>query len=125
MLTKDKLMTLEDFQSQLLGHEQLLEHQVATTEHTSFAMFSQRTPAKPKYDNNFKKSSNPGSFNRNFRSNPPKGPYFSSPGSSQGRSYSGPPKNFTKASTFNPSSSNKTPCQICGKVNHQALECFH
>jgi hypothetical protein len=40
MLTKDKSMTLEDFQSQLLGHERLLEHQAATTEHTSFAMFS-------------------------------------------------------------------------------------
>lgn len=26
MLTKDESMTLEDFQSQLLGHEQLLEH---------------------------------------------------------------------------------------------------
>jgi hypothetical protein len=76
MLAKDKSMTLEDFQSQLLGHEQLLEHQAATTEHTSFAMFSQRTPAKPKYNSNFKKSSNPGSFNRNFQSNPPKKALF-------------------------------------------------
>jgi hypothetical protein len=82
MLTKDKSMTLRDFQSQLLRHEQLLEHQAANTEHTSFAMFSQRTPAKPKYNSNFKKSSNRGSFNRNFQSNPPKRPYFSSPGSS-------------------------------------------
>jgi hypothetical protein len=118
-------MTLEDFQSQLLGHEQLLEHQVATTKPTSFAMFSQRTPTKPKYNNNFKKSSNPSSFNKNFQSNPPKRPYFSSPSSSQGRSYSRPPNNFNRASPFNPSSLNEILCQICGKVNHQALNCFH
>jgi hypothetical protein len=78
MLTKDKSMTLKDFQSQLLEHEQLLEHQATTTKHTFLAMFSQRTLAKPMYNNNFKKSSNPGSFNRNFQSNPPKKPYFSS-----------------------------------------------
>jgi hypothetical protein len=125
MLTKDKSMTLEEFQSQLLGHEQLLEHQAATTEHISFAMFSQRTPAKPKYNNNFKKSSNPDSFNRNFQSNPSKRPYFFSPSSSQGRSYSGPPSNFTRASPFNLGSSNKIPCQIYGIMNPQALNCFH
>jgi hypothetical protein len=35
MLTKDKSMTLEEFQSLLLGHEQLLEHQGVTTEKPS------------------------------------------------------------------------------------------
>jgi hypothetical protein len=88
-------------------------------------MSSQRTPAKPKYNSNFKKSSNHGSFNMNFQSKPPKRPYFSYPSSSQGRSYFGPPSNFTKASPFNHGSLNKIPCQICGRVNHQALDCFH
>jgi hypothetical protein len=125
MLTKDKSMTSEDFQSQLLGYEQFLEHQATTTKHTSFAMFSQRTLAKPKYNSNFKKSSNPGSFNRNFQSNPPKRPYFPFADSSQGRSYSGPPSNFTRASPFNHGSLNKIICQICGRVNYQALDCFH
>jgi hypothetical protein len=118
-------MTLEDFQSQLLGHEQPLEHQAATTKHTSFAMFSQRTLAKPKYNSNFKKSSNLGSFNRNFQSNLPKRPSFSSSGSSQGRSYSRPPNNLTRASPFNSGSSNKIYCQLCVRMNHQALDCFH
>jgi hypothetical protein len=35
MLTKDKSMILEEFQSLLLGHEQLLEHQGVTTEKPS------------------------------------------------------------------------------------------
>jgi hypothetical protein len=46
MITKDKSMTLEEFQTQLLGHEQLLEHQAATVEHSSFAMFSKRVQPK-------------------------------------------------------------------------------
>ena len=34
-------MTLEYFQSQLLGHEQLLEHQAPTTQHTSYSSQAQ------------------------------------------------------------------------------------
>jgi hypothetical protein len=118
-------MTLEDFQSQLLGHEQLLEHQATTTEHTFFAMFSQRSPANPKYNNNFKRKfspSNPSSSNKNF---PQKKPYHFPISSSQGTSYSEPPNNFTRAPSSNPSPSNRIPCQICDRVNHQVLDCFH
>jgi hypothetical protein len=88
-------------------------------------MFSQRSAAKPKYNNNFERQfypSNLGLSNRNF---PHKKPEHSPFSSSQGKSYSGTPNNFIKAPSSNPGPSNRIPCQICGRVNHQALDCFH
>jgi hypothetical protein len=40
---------------------------------------------------------------------------------------SGPSLQYPKALTSGPSvnSSNRVPCQICGKTSHQALDCFH
>lgn len=122
MITKDTIMTLEKFQSELLAHEHLLDHQVASTDPTSFDMFSQKPPTKQRFDNNQKKPFH------NF-TNSPQRKLFSSvsaPGPNQGKSTSSFPSNFSSPRFLQSSTlSNRVPCQICGRNNHQALDCFH
>jgi hypothetical protein len=43
LMTKDESVSLEDFQTLLFSHEQLLKNQMAETEATSFALHGQTT----------------------------------------------------------------------------------
>jgi hypothetical protein len=51
-------MSLEEFQSKLLGYEQLLEHQAAIAELQSFAMTAQKLGYKQRFNNRRKPFSN-------------------------------------------------------------------
>jgi hypothetical protein len=54
LMTKDESIPLEDFQTLLISHEQLLNNQNAESEVTSFALHAQKpshSPRKPKFNN--------------------------------------------------------------------------
>jgi transposase InsO family protein len=124
LMTKDESITLEDFQTLLISHEQLLNNQSADAENTSFALHAQKTsnsPHRPRFNPTHKQSQP--RYSNSKQNQTRFSPQFSSqkkfiPGnsSSQGKSNSG---------SFTPNDSNRPPCQICGKRNHQALDCFH
>jgi hypothetical protein len=95
-----KSLTFSEFQNELLSYELLLDSQTAsnTADTHQFAMSS----SKPTANN----------YNRK-----PKAP---------GKRWNGP-KTTSSSSKFQPPSSSpaRPPCQICGKLSHQALDCFH
>ncbi|KAJ0038846.1 hypothetical protein Pint_23826 [Pistacia integerrima] len=109
--TKDKSISFDDFQTELLNYEQLLDSQTKTlpSEGSQFAFFTNKPKVpygkKPKY---FNQQTKPSTYSRptinsNSGHNSPKTP-----------------------SSDTPFPSNKfPPCQICGKPNHQALDCYH
>jgi hypothetical protein len=58
-MTKDAPMSLEDFQTQLFSHEQLLNNQLANTEAGTFALYFPKVNnnnCKPRFSNNQKQS---------------------------------------------------------------------
>jgi len=96
-----KSLTFSEFQDELLSYELLLDSQTASnTENThQFAMFS----SKPTANN----------YNRKAKAS--------------GKRWNGP-KSTSSSPKFQPPSSSspaRPPCQICGKLSHQALDCFH
>jgi hypothetical protein len=125
-------MTFADLQSELLSHEMMLENQHQSTlapETGSFALYTN-------------KSNSSFSFaNRKPRFPPKNHSRFSTPSSR----FSGPPSRFSNTSpkpptavqdfSRNPASRQRpmlnnhqglpAPCQICGKFNHSALDCYH
>jgi len=119
---KDNLMDLESFLSQLLSYEQLLEHQNqdATAEASSYALLSQRPsqpPVKPKFGYQrpkygYQPQRRPQNFSKPSYAKKP----FRPPGTqTQGNN----------AASSNSSNTNRVTCQLCGRNNHQALDCFH
>jgi hypothetical protein len=140
-------MSFIDFQSELLNHEILIEnqsHQTVTHEAPAFALYSsttsqsnykrqprrfptntqgviqQRTTQYSKPNYSPKGLARPSSFGyRNgssseFRSGTPSG-YRSGTPTSPARNQSSSP----------PALPPRSPCQICGKINHRALDCYH
>lgn len=103
-----KALSFEYFQAELLSYELLTDNQnqSLSPDSTQFAMYS----SKP----------NPQNFNRKSRY-PPK---------SQSRSFPSPRTAGTPATPQSTQSSTdhqtpSSPCQICGKLYHRALDCFH
>jgi hypothetical protein len=95
-----KSLTFSEFQDELLSYELLLDSQTAfnTADNHQFAMFSSKPPAT--------------NYNRKAKNS--------------GKRWNGP-KN-TSSTKYQPTSSSlpaRSPCQICGKLSHQALDCFH
>jgi hypothetical protein len=145
LLSRDK-PSFDDFQNELLSHEMLLNQQQLPAPDTStFALFSHK-PSNPKSSprqQNFHKHKQPfhryasrssphlstgGSFQHSkgassqYRSSPPQysngfspKPFSSSPQLQQ---------NFAPNQLGNKPLT-RAPCQICGKISHQALDCFH
>jgi hypothetical protein len=130
LMTKDESIPLEDFHTLLLNHEQLLNNQNAEAEvSSSFALHAQKSnhnPRKSKFNNAYRQNQSrfPNSKQNQTRFSPqfspqqhtPQKKFFPGTSSPQGKSNSG---------HFNSQESNRPPCQICGKNNHQALDCFH
>ncbi|KAF5455849.1 hypothetical protein F2P56_025384 [Juglans regia] len=109
--TRDKPISFDDFQNELLNYEQLLASQNKTlpSDGTQFAFFTNKHKfthgKKSKYPTQQGKPSN---YNR-------------PPASSNTSNFSLKPQ-----SSSSPFTSTKfPPCQICGKNNHQALDCYH
>jgi hypothetical protein len=145
--TRDHDMTFADFQSELLNHETLLENQqrpTITPETGSFALYTnkQGSPSnhnttdttqfkRPRFRprpnfrpqsfaprSTFRGSSDPHAINLpypapNQRFRPPnlRPSYLNQQGNSQTRT---PPTTTTRS-----------PCQICGKSSRNALDCYH
>ncbi len=129
LMTKDESIPLEDFQTLLISHEQLLNNQNAESEVTSFALHAQKpshSPRKPKFNNSARQGQPRFSNSRQNQSRfSPQAPRFSAQNSTQQLPESASPQGKSNPGRFTSHDSNRPPCQICGKSNHQALDCFH
>lgn len=104
-MTKDESMSLAVFQTFLLSHEQLLNSPVVNTKSSSFALHAQKMNQKSALVLKSKRQPiHPHKKFFNIVGTSPQG----KPNSSQ---------------LFQ--DTNRPPCQICGKSNHQALDYFH
>jgi transposase InsO family protein len=119
---RDTAVPFEDFQTELLNYEQLLEaHQKPLQpDGGQFAFHLQRQKNPP-----FPKKYRSPQYGRHLPRNNQHQHYSSAPPSVPPK----PPTNsqYRKppALSSNPASSNRPPCQICGKISHQALDCYH
>jgi transposase InsO family protein len=131
ILTRDKQLSFEDFQDELLNHEMLLNNQkVQVVDTSTFALFNQKQgprfhsprphgrPPFPKYS--------PRHFGNKSEAAAPTTRYNPIPPPTR---YSGPPRYSAPRPTHYSrpifSSAPRIPCQISGKLNHIALDCFH
>ena len=119
--TRDHSPSFIDFQDDLLSHEMLLNQQhTATVVDTSsaFAFHMQQHRSGPsRYPNHSNRRFKPTQFQKyrpgfSFQRNTAGGPC-------------GPKDSQTQPFTSSKPSSARAPCQICGKTNHNALDCFH
>lgn len=134
---KDRSLRVDDFQSELLNYEQLLEHQMASVDRGSFALYSHKPngpKGKPKLNNGkprtgqYRPSSGRPTYGQQH------GASYSQPNGSP-RPSSGPRPSYNPATSSHPGKSGlvpsitdtsiPVPCQICGKNYHNALDCFH
>jgi hypothetical protein len=128
-ITREKGISFDDFQNELLNHEMLLNKQQAVaTDPSMFALFSQKLGLrsfnqKGKYSQQFKSKPRHNHELNQFSSNnsAPRNHFTSVPHQSKIESRDAPvnrpPASFNN--NFRP------PCQICGKSSYQALDCFH
>ena len=104
--SRDNDFTFEDFQAELLSYENLLDFNHSTrdtdTNHFAFAAHKSKAPI----------------YGRK------KGPLLQSPKLQSAVSSASRPHQQTRSLTP-PLSSNRPVCQICGKIGHTAIDCFH
>ena len=106
-------MSFVDFRDELLNHEMLLNQQnAAVSDATNFALFTNR-PRSNQIPPNNKMQYTPKFQPRNFTPKHAHGTSDSRPKSSQ----------VNSGAPFNNGA--RVPCQICGKTNHQAIDCYH
>ncbi|KAF8389092.1 hypothetical protein HHK36_025777 [Tetracentron sinense] len=112
--TRDKNVSFQDFQAELLSYELLLENQNTSIppETNNFAFFTPKSNQQ-QYNRKPKNPSKP--YSRPSYSQNPRPQYSQNPRPSS------PQPNKMQHSFFTP----KSPCQICGKLSHKALNCFH
>jgi hypothetical protein len=116
----DSTMSFDDFQSKLLSHEMFLEQQnqaLHSSQH-SFAMVAQKSKSLGPRKSKFNFTPRP---THNLSAQPhfaPRKSKFTMP------SHASPPQHKYAPST-NLNSAPRSPCQICGKLSHRALDCFH
>ena len=118
LTTRDTPLPYADFESELLNHETLLTTQITniTTESPAFALYSNKPPNQDRRPR-FPTPSKP--------NGPPRyhSPHRTSPTDiSPKKKKTNPPKYRSSPISFN---STRPSCQICGKNNHQALDCYH
>jgi hypothetical protein len=113
--TRTTSMSIEEFQSDLLNHEILLGNhqqlQQPSTESNNFVLYSQKAKCLIESFHRGKPAAYPKS---SYQPTPPRN---YSRNSYQSKSLLGPPPTLVPF--------NRPPCQICGKLGHQALDCFH
>jgi hypothetical protein len=122
--TREAPLCYADFESELLNHEALLANQTSNipTDSTTFALYSHKHPNQ---DRRSRFSGPP----KHTSSNNGAHKYHSPSKHSSLAPHQKPPASFpkykpTQASPV-PFNSTRPPCQICGKPNHQALDCYH
>ncbi|RVW25023.1 Retrovirus-related Pol polyprotein from transposon RE1 [Vitis vinifera] len=114
--TRDKNVSFEDFPAELLSYELLLENQniAIPPETNNFAFFTPKSNQQ-QYNRKPKNPSKP--YSRPSFSQNPRPRYSPQPSGLP----SSPQPNQKQHSFSTP----KSPCQICGKLSHKALDCFH
>jgi hypothetical protein len=142
--THDKSMKFDDFRDLLLNHETLLQQQTSAVDSATFALFTNKPSGarnwlqrnKPPQHMKFSPRGSHSNFypRQHSYSSVPRPTNFSPRHHSghintamQSYSNKGPIPNVSNpvdnGNHF--SRSSKPPCQICGKIGHQALDCFH
>jgi hypothetical protein len=118
----DHAMTFLDFQSELLSHEILLQNQqhTVTLEAGPFALYANRPNQSHSHPNHFRK---PKFFSRTTPNSQPRHPQFSPWNHSSPPNR--PPASHQVNSPFSAPQAPWSPCQICGKRSHKALDCYH
>jgi hypothetical protein len=121
---RDTAIPFEDFQTELLNYEQLLEaHQ--KPQHTDGGQFAFHLNRQK--SNNFPKKYRAPQHGRQSPRRPPPPQYSSSQQPAPQQPKFPTTSSYGKAphasAPFSPST--KPPCQICGKLSHQALDCYH
>ncbi|XP_038975286.1 uncharacterized protein LOC120106363 [Phoenix dactylifera] len=111
LVTREKSMTFSDFQAELLNYDLMLRFHDHTIqpETGSYALYTNKAQSKP------------GSCNNKGRSSPKR----SMPGSSSQFRHPLPHLPTAKSSPPHCATRSKSPCQICKKDNHQALDYFN
>jgi hypothetical protein len=127
-------MSFVDFQSELLSHETLLENQnlqSVTPESGSFALYSNKQTNAPTFHSANRKPrysprTNSHHFSQQPRNSPPNFIRPASIHSTRNQTNQSLNQSFNN-NTQHPDSQGhfRTSCQICGKVNHSALDCYH
>ena len=109
-------MSFVDFRDELLNHEMLLNQQnVVVSNTTNFSLFTNK-PGSHQIPPNSKMQYTPKLPKFQPRNFTPKHAY----GTSDSR-----PKHSQVNSSVPFNNGAHVPCQICGKTNHQALDCYH
>jgi hypothetical protein len=143
----DRAMTFANFQAELLSHEVLLqsqEHHTLTPETGNFALYTNKQGSSNfsnQNSSNFRKTRFPPRFNPRSQHFTPRNNSGFSPRNNNGYPFPNQPGHFKNFNHGNPNqqanssmttnhtgNTNRTPnppCQICGKNNHSALDCYH
>jgi hypothetical protein len=115
LATRDSSLTVEDFHTELLSIEQLIEKQHQSVGHdSSVALLSHKSSSH--------------SFPRKQRPPPRANTTRRFPASVQTPPRAPAPRQFSHRNHNNQQSSSSprySPCQIYGKTSHRALDCFH
>ena len=115
--TRDSVLSLQEFQDELMNYETLLEHhnQSVISDTGNFAMFANKPGQFSSNRNNNNNKKGRGSFSAKRSNTTPNGSQF-------GQSTLPKQVSNQDSTPFRPS---RPSCQICGRNNHQALDCYH
>jgi hypothetical protein len=128
---RDKEMSFLDFQAELLSHEILLENQQQhsiTPETGSFALYTNKSPNTSfhtAHPNSTRTPFVPSNRKPKFTPRSHPSPKFSPHVSNNTNSHQGNFGPRQGGSQFPTQQGTRTSCQICGKPNHSALDCYH
>jgi transposase InsO family protein len=119
-VTREQSISFADFQAELLNFDHMLDiHQQSVPPAANQIAFFAQKPRAPHYSKKTK-------FSPQYRGPPRQ--HMPRQQFSNSASAVTPSKNmFGKPSSSHSSifSTNRPPCQICGKTSHQALDCYH
>jgi hypothetical protein len=132
LTTRNNPLSFTDFQDELLNFEVMLNQQQhhAALDVTPFALYMQKGKHGSHHFNKKMKSSpfNWFSPRTGFSRGTPNGAprsNFQTHEFVSGRSTQSPQHIIAPTHGLSFSTTNRAPCQICGKTSHQALDCFH
>jgi hypothetical protein len=140
IMTRDKTLSLEDFQDELINHETLLNHQQSKLVDTSTYALLHHKPNSQCFSPKTRGSSFSKFSSINFGSRfegvaqaptqrynaiPPPSRYSAPSRFSTLPRFPAPRIHFASKNKFPTPQGPRTPCQICGKMSHNDLDCYH
>jgi hypothetical protein len=134
-VTCDKSISFTDFQDELLHVDHMLDvHQKSIPpEATHMAFLSQEAPICPpvswptKANNAIETTKATFNYGATPYSQRQQMPHSNHGATSYSHNAAAPSNSYGKRSLNNPSffTTNRPPCQICGRISHQSLDCYH